>query len=830
MSKQNPSKVSIKNSITKRIFIIKISAFALVLLGVICLYFLDQKEFAEFEQSSQAESKTILLSSLTFNDLFFGSWFILVMSIASVVTYRIVTEIEKKLHELSKQAASFSITNDVVVSYTNQEDEIGILARSLNEMMSENQANGQELAAQNEELQAQQEEMNDMLFNMEENKKLLESRNAFIQSLAYTLDRKILLKSIISNIVPIMKADKGIIMLLNHELDYAVCGITDKGAKQFQETFYDGMFVRLVEQRKPYVSERYSTATENGYHLNNTAVSDLCIPVENSNGKLMACIVLTYFGKVVNEKTEELAVAMAKQISLSLGKIELYEETERQRQMIQDILNTIQEGIQLVNNDGQTIQVNSKWCEMMRTTETLCLSEWCDISERVKHADEWKREDFYTQLIGLVKDSEPLIQFIDEVIEGNNINQSIVYEMESSHSYVRMYYEPLYQGNERVGTLFVHRDITKEYEADQVKSEFVSTVSHELRTPLASVLGFAELLLYKELSPERQKKYFMTIHQEARRLTTLINDFLDLQRMESGKQTYDFKIVNLTEIVNEVLELQKVNTTIHTLEFISTVRHSEIRADTDRLKQVLMNLVGNAIKYSPDGGKVLITCLEEGNMLRLQIADEGLGIPEEDLSKLFSRFYRVDNSDRRTIGGTGLGLAIVKEIMEVHSGNVYVSSVYGKGSTFTLTFPSITSDEEERDLYEGYRVYIVEDDVSLSELLKEELVTSGYSVAQFVRGEDVLVAMHREVPDALVLDLNLADDMDGWDVIEIMKEDDALRDVPIIISSAFEEQERASKLGTRGYLVKPYRPHKLSEAIVQIIDDRHGQILISKEN
>ncbi|UUZ94502.1 hypothetical protein LJK87_08130 [Paenibacillus sp. P25] len=209
------------------------------------------------------------------------------------------------------------------------------------------------------------------------------------------------------------------------------------------------------------------------------------------------------------------------------------------------------------------------------------------------------------------------------------------------------------------------RDRTEEVMTDQMKKEFISVVSHELRTPLTSILGFVEILLDRNPDAEKRTKYLQTIHREAERLTHLLNDLLDLQKMESGKQQYLFAPTDLAELVSEVLDSWDEEKS-HRMVVHYETRPLYVLADADRLKQALHNLVSNAVKYSPGADRVDVEVVEEDGMAVVRIRDYGLGIPEESREKMFTKFYRVDNSDRRKIGGTGLGLAIVREILIAH--------------------------------------------------------------------------------------------------------------------------------------------------------------------
>ena len=387
------------------------------------------------------------------------------------------------------------------------------------------------------------------------------------------------------------------------------------------------------------------------------------------------------------------------------------------------------------------------------------------------------------------------------------------------------------------GTLLVHRDITKEYEMARMKSEFVSTVSHELRTPLASVLGFTELLLTRELKPERKTKYLQTIYNEATRLTALINDFLDIQRMESGKQTYEKKFIDITSILQNVIKLQEVNTSMHSIDLSVELEDTIILGDRIKIEQVFTNLLSNAIKYSPNGGSILIRIYGNNDIVSIDIKDEGLGIPEDAIPNLFQQFYRVDNSDRRRIGGTGLGLAIVQEIVKAHGGVISVSSEYGKGSTFTTNFPRVMmkvnkQNEDEAAPMLKYTIMVVEDDLSLAELLNHELQDCGFHVSYHNSGKKALEQMKISPPDAIVLDIMLEDEIDGWTIMKEMKASEEWKDIPIFVSTALDEKEYGFSLGAQDYLVKPYKPNQLSKLIMHTLlsDEKNGQIMLPQQS
>ena len=252
--------------------------------------------------------------------------------------------------------------------------------------------------------------------------------------------------------------------------------------------------------------------------------------------------------------------------------------------------------------------------------------------------------------------------------------------------YLSVRTDPICDGEGNViGIVHAISDISERKEIERMKSEFVSMVSHELRTPLTSLRGFVELMLGRDYPPEKQRHFLQVIHKESQRLTDLVNDVLDLQRIESGQQVFRFEPVSIAEIVQTTADVFAGTGAEHAIVQEVAADVPLVLAEPERIRQVIGNLVSNALKYSPDGGVVRIGACTEGHEVVVWVADQGIGIAPEQLSKVFSRFYRVDNTATRKIGGTGLGLALVKDIVEAHGGRAWAESIPGKGSTFYFT-------------------------------------------------------------------------------------------------------------------------------------------------
>lgn len=224
---------------------------------------------------------------------------------------------------------------------------------------------------------------------------------------------------------------------------------------------------------------------------------------------------------------------------------------------------------------------------------------------------------------------------------------------------------------------------------NQVKSDFVSTVSHELRTPLTSIKGFTEAILENNPTKEQQKEFLKIIKEESNRLTRLINDLLDIQKIESGKIELDMQTINLKTLIESKKEEFQGIANEKNINYVTELPKSEIkvRADKDKLSQILTNLVDNAIKYTNPNGKVLLKVLNKKGAIQIDVKDTGIGIPKKDLPLIFEKFHQVDMGESRIVGGTGLGLAICKSLVQEHRGEIWAKSRFNRGTTFSFTLP-----------------------------------------------------------------------------------------------------------------------------------------------
>ncbi len=372
--------------------------------------------------------------------------------------------------------------------------------------------------------------------------------------------------------------------------------------------------------------------------------------------------------------------------------------------------------------------------------------------------------------------------------------------------------------------------------ANLTKSQFLAKMSHELRTPMNAIKGYSEILIEdaESLGMPDFLVDLKKIHAAGEQLLELINGVLDIAKIESGKMELYLETFIVDTLLNEVIATIKPLADDKNNKFEAHIPNDlgKIHADMIKTRQILLNLLSNAAKFTKEG----VICLDvkrEKEKIRFCISDDGIGMTPEQQKKLFQPFTQVDTSTTRRFGGTGLGLAITKQFTEMMGGTIRVSSVFGEGSQFTIYLPVFVKTEATNNtaqkidnLLEGKDiVLVIDDDAITRELLKNYLSKLGHAVAVAVDGKEGLKMAKKLRPNVILLDVKMPG-MDGWQVLSKLKNDPLLSDIPVIMSSIEEERNKGYALGAADYLVKPVGRDQLAAVLKKYHIDNNSQALI----
>ena len=602
------------------------------------------------------------------------------------------------------------------------------------------------------------------------------------------------------------------------------------------------------------------------------AIADAANQVSGGNLNAQA-VVLT------EDEIGVLAIAfnqMTSQLKMSGEQLADYSRTleqkvEQRTSEIKAIIDNMVDGLVVVDGENRITQFNPAIAGMIGVSSKA-------VSAAKNYTDVFK-EQAIANLVANTR-ANPKQVFSEEFSlpdrrTGKAVATSIYRDIDTSENA-----EPI---TSYLGTVILIRDITAEKEVDRMKTDFISTVSHELRTPLTSVLGFAKLIqkkLEESILPLIQtddKKVNRSIRQvteniaiivsEGTRLTKLINEVLDVAKIEAGKMQWNMDRLEITEVIDRAFAATSALFEQKGLEPIKAIAADlpKIEGDKDRLIQVVINLISNAVKFTDKG---CITCQvkQQDQSIVVSVTDQGVGISESDQPKVFEKFKQVGDTLTDKPQGTGLGLPISREIVEYHGGKIWVESELGKGSTFSFSLPialepdksisdkdqipSInfeilidqlrkrTSHDQQIDQQldtqniSPKNILVIDDDPSIRSLLRQELEARNYVVREAENGQEAIAKVREQRPDLITLDI-IMQGITGYDVAAILKSDPATLDIPIIMVSVLEDKEKGLHLGIDSYVTKPLEMGVLMQEIEILLSSQASQeknVLIVDEN
>lgn len=428
---------------------------------------------------------------------------------------------------------------------------------------------------------------------------------------------------------------------------------------------------------------------------------------------------------------------------------------------------------------------------------------------------------------------------------------------------------PVVDQQERLlGRLLVFRDITREREVERMKNEFVSLVSHELRTPLTSIRGALQLVLGRVNSnaaqwshqqtsssnatalgapadtnqmavgssalPARTRELLTISLNNSERLIRLINDILDISKIEQGPiplRRVPLDPAELCRVAVQGVSAFAASRGI-SIDLVVPDNLPPIGADRDRALQVLTNLLSNAIKFSAQGQRVTLSAEPAPGTVCFAVRDMGRGIPPEQHARIFEKFQQIDSSSTRDVGGTGLGLAICKALVEEHGGRIWLDSAPGKGSTFAFTLPLATGTKPTKPVTlaaDRPTILVTDDNPMIVGVIREILEEAGYEVVEANSGTEALRLARLLQPALMTLDVMMPD-LDGFDVIQVLRNDPITRDLPVLFISAAPEAERGVALGGNGFLLKPFTPEALLEQVRQLMGQHVMRVLVVEDD
>ncbi len=375
------------------------------------------------------------------------------------------------------------------------------------------------------------------------------------------------------------------------------------------------------------------------------------------------------FGQIIAVKSKDEVGQLTETFNyLTVRLKSTLDEINREKNKVDTILTNMTDGIIAVNAEGTVIHANPAAYSIFNIN----------------------KEDLFNRKFNDLAQELELGMTLDDLLNDSEKNFNI---LSINNLIIKISVVPIMgERNEAEGAMLVLQDVTEQEKLDKMRKEFVANVSHELRTPLTTIKSYTETLLDGAMeNKEYTVNFLQVINSESDRMTRLVKDLLQLSKLDYDKMEWNMRRLNVLNIISDCIVKMEISAKQknQTLSFETLGELCEISGDKDRIEQVIINIIGNALKYTPENGSIKVTADKLEDNVEIRIADTGMGIPKDDIPRLFERFYRVDKARSRAMGGTGLGLSIAKNIVEAHRGSIRVESEYGKGTEVIINFPCV---------------------------------------------------------------------------------------------------------------------------------------------
>ncbi|MBJ7331644.1 MAG: HAMP domain-containing protein [Solirubrobacteraceae bacterium] len=604
----------------------------------------------------------------------------LVLLLGGAVLYQSRTVV-RPLRRLADAASDMAAGNLGVRVEVHGHDEISEVARSFNGMAasldathSEAESQNAELAQVNEQLRMRGDELQSAARSLREEKGRLESLSTFSQELIATSGLSAIAELTLRGAAEVTGAEIGTVHAGPGLRLLAIQGVAPDSAPASVSSG-EGLGGRAVAERitVDIPSELNRKAAE-GIAAGVTLGRQVHVPLINNN-EVVGVLALGWLSaQPLDRATLDLLEQLARQSAVALASSAAADQVRELADVNRAVIEASRDAISLQAHDGSLILAN----QAMRH---YALDVWGRPMEELS--------DLIYDLAGALTNPRAYLEVMQIISDDSEEETFDEFEIaDTGRIFTRYTRRVTVAGRKRLGRLVVVREVTAERQSERSKEAFVANVSHEVRTPLSGIIGFSELLLAREFTSEERDRHLQTIHHEAQRLSSLIDDFLDLQGMDQARFRIVPRRVDIRDVVAQQVDAYSGRDEDHPIVLDLADEPLESNVDGLRVGQVVANLLSNAIKYSPEGGEIAVRAWREDALIRVEVVDHGLGVPAGAVNHVFDRFYRVEHRGYERIGGTGLGLALARELVEMHGGHIGVDTSEGEGSRFWFTLPA----------------------------------------------------------------------------------------------------------------------------------------------